>query len=46
MNVKANFSEEKILTIFLEGAIDSVTAPEAEEKIMEIYNAICAICPV
>ena len=39
MNIHANISENQILTIYLEGAIDSVTAPEAEEKIMEIYNA-------
>ena len=35
MTLKANFSEE-ILTIYLEGAIDSVTAPEAEKQIMQM----------
>ena len=39
MNIKANFNEEKILTIYLEGAIDSATAPDAEKQIMEIYHA-------
>ena len=39
MNLKANFNDEQILTIYLEGAIDSVTAPEAEKQIMEIYHA-------
>ena len=39
MPLKANFSEDQILTIYLEGAIDSVTAPEAEKQIMEIYQA-------
>ena len=39
MNLKANFNEEQILTIYLEGAIDSATAPEAETRIMEIYHA-------
>ena len=39
MNVTAKFSEDKILTIFLEGAIDSANAAEAEEKIMESYQA-------
>ena len=38
MNVTAKFNEDKILTIFLEGAIDSANAAEAEEKIMEIYQ--------
>ena len=38
MTLKANFSEE-ILTIYLEGAIDSATAPEAEKQLMEIYQA-------
>lgn len=37
MTLKANFSEE-ILTIYLEGAIDSTTAPEAEKQLMEIYQ--------
>ena len=39
MNFKANFSEDQILTIYMEGSIDSNTAPEAERQIMEIYNA-------
>lgn len=39
MPLRANFSENQILTIFLEGAIDSATAPEAEKQIMEIYQA-------
>lgn len=39
MTLKGNFSEKQILTIFLEGAIDSATAPEAEIQIMEIYQA-------
>ena len=39
MTLKGNFSEEQILTIYLEGAIDSATAPEAEKQIMEIYHA-------
>ena len=39
MNLKSNLSEEAILTIFLEGAIDSATAPEVETQIMESYHA-------
>ena len=39
MTLRANFNEDQILTIFLEGAIDSATAPEAEQQIMEIYHA-------
>ena len=39
MNLKATLSEENVLTIFLEGTIDSATAPEAEAQIMECYNA-------
>ena len=39
MNLTTNFSEDQILTIFLEGAIDSTTAPEAETQIMDIYHA-------
>ena len=39
MNLKATLSENNILTIFLEGAIDSTTAPEAEKQIMDIYHA-------
>ena len=38
MNLKANLSEDEILTIFLEGAIDSATAPEAETQIMDVYR--------
>ena len=38
MNLKANLSEDQILTIYLEGAIDSATAPEAETQIMEFYH--------
>lgn len=38
MNITSNFNEE-ILTIYLEGAIDSATAPDAETQIMEIYRA-------
>ena len=39
MTLKANLNENNILTIYLEGAIDSANAPEAETQIMEIYNA-------
>ena len=39
MNITANYSEDKILTINLEGNIDSATAPQAEAKIMDIYHA-------
>ena len=39
MNLKATLNEENILTIFLEGAIDSATAPQAEEQIMACYHA-------
>lgn len=42
MNLKANFSEDQILTIYLDGAIDSATAPEAERQMMEIYHAHAA----
>ena len=38
MNIKVNISEEKILTITLEGSIDSDTAPQAETQIMDIYH--------
>ena len=34
MNITGIFENEKGLTIYLQGAMDSVTAPEAEEKIM------------
>ena len=39
MTITAKHTEDQILTIFLEGAIDSATAPEAEKQIMEIYRA-------
>ena len=39
MTLKANLSEDQILTLYLEGAIDSTTAPEAEAQLMEIYQA-------
>ena len=39
MTLKANLSENQILTIFLEGAIDSAAAPEVEKQIMEIYQS-------
>ena len=39
MKMRANISEDQILTIYLEGAIDSATAPEAETQLMEIYQA-------
>ena len=42
MNLKANFSEDQILTICLEGDIDSATAPEAEAQMMEVYHAHAA----
>ena len=42
MTIKATPSEDQILTIFLEGAIDSATAPEAEKQIMEIYQSSTA----
>ena len=42
MNITANSSENQILTIYLEGAIDSTTAPEAETQIMDIYQAHAA----
>ena len=46
MNFKANFSEDQILTIYMEGSIDSNTAPEAERQIMEIYNAHTSVAVV
>ena len=46
MNLKANLSEDQILTIYLEGAIDSATAPEAEKQIMEFYHAHAATAVV
>lgn len=39
MSFNFTFSDEQILTIFLEGAIDSANAPLVESRIMEIYNA-------
>ena len=39
MTLRANLNDEQILTIFLEGAIDSTVAPLVEEQIMEIYHA-------
>ena len=42
MNLKANLSEDRILTIYLEGAIDSATAPQAETQIMDHYHAHAA----
>ena len=39
MNLKTNFSEDHILTIYLEGDIDSATAAEAEARIMDIYQS-------
>ena len=42
MNLQVNFSDDQILTIFLEGAIDSATAPQAETQIMESYQAHAA----
>ena len=39
MNLKTNFSEDHILTIYLEGDIDSATAAEAEVRIMDIYQS-------
>ena len=42
MNLKANFSEDQILTLFLEGAIDSATAHQVETQIMDCYHAHAA----
>ena len=39
MTITAKHTEDQILTILLEGAIDSATAPEEEKQIMEIYRA-------
>lgn len=36
--MKTNFSEDQILTIYLDGVIDSNNAPEAETQIMELYH--------
>ena len=37
--MKVNYCEDQILTIFLEGEIDSATASEVEKQIMDIYHA-------
>ena len=42
MNLKTNFSEDQILTIYLEGDIDSATAAQVEMQIMEIYHVHAA----
>ena len=42
MNIRATLNENNILTIYLEGAIDSETAPKAEKQIMEIYSSSSA----
>lgn len=39
MKIKANVNENQILTIYLEGTIDSDTAPQAESLIMDFYKA-------
>ena len=39
LNLHANFREDQTLTIYLEGAIDSNNAPEAETRILELYRA-------
>ena len=39
MNLKSIFSDNEILTIYIEGAIDSTNASEAEAQIMELYHA-------
>ena len=39
MNLSVTLSEDQILTIYLEGAIDSATAPQAETQITEWYQA-------
>ena len=39
MTLKANFSEDQVLTIYLEESIDSANAPLVEEQIMEIYHS-------
>ena len=38
MNLKVSFSEDQILTIYLEGAIDSATAAQTEMQIMDSYH--------
>ena len=42
MSFKSNFSDKQILTVFLEGSIDSANAPQAEAWIMECYRAHAA----
>lgn len=42
MNIKANVNDHQILTIHLEGSIDSDTAPQAESMIMDYYKAYSA----
>ena len=38
MNLRTTLNEERVLTIFMEGDIDSATAPEAESQIMASYH--------
>lgn len=38
MNIKANMNDDQLLTIYLEGVIDSDTAPLAEKQIMDLYQ--------
>lgn len=38
MNMKANYNADQILTIFMEGSIDSANAAEAEAQIMDFYH--------
>ena len=42
MNLNINFSEDRILTIYLEGDIDSATASQVETQIMDSYHAHAA----
>lgn len=39
MIINAKLNDDQILTIYLEGAIDSDTAPQAEEQIMALYHS-------
>lgn len=39
MNIYSKHTEDQVLTIYLEGAIDSVNAPEAEALVMACYQA-------
>ena len=39
MTLKATFSEDQILTIYLEGSIDSVNAPQVETQLMDLYQS-------